>query len=123
MNFQEVVELAKKRKINLDAVLDLDTLKNTNSPGNIIYLLQPDSYSNGHYVLLIKNNASTLSYYFDSFGIAPTSEVINFSKPLEYSTFKIQKVNSHQCGSICLDVLEEYLKTKNFQKSVLKFVK
>ena len=42
-------------------------------------------------------------YYFDSFGGQPDKFLLNqFPKPITYSNYKIQDINSKLCGSYCL---------------------
>jgi len=45
-------------------------------------------------------------YYFDSFGLLPTKEIIRYLKsPIVYSTFQIQQFNESNCGEWCIHVL------------------
>ena len=45
-------------------------------------------------------------YYFDSFGLLPTKEIIRYLKsPIIYSTFQIQQFNESNCGEWCIHVL------------------
>jgi len=45
-------------------------------------------------------------YYFDSFGLLPTKEIIRYLKsPIVYSTFQIQQFNESNCGEWCIYVL------------------
>lgn len=46
-------------------------------------------------------------YYFDSFGLTPTKEIIRYLKsPTIYSTFQIQQFNEINCGEWCIYVLQ-----------------
>jgi len=45
-------------------------------------------------------------YYFDSFGLLPTKEIIRYLKsPIVYSTFQIQQFNESNCGEWYIYVL------------------
>jgi len=46
-------------------------------------------------------------YYFDSFGLTPTKEIIRYLKsPTIYSTFQIQQFNEINCGEWCIYFLQ-----------------
>lgn len=124
MNFNQLTNLAKKKKVQLDGILDFDSIQNLLAKKYYVYLLEkdPDSGASGHYVALIKEQSN--SYYFDSFGLPPTSEIIKvLVKPIKYSTFEIQDLDATNCGNLCIALLSEYQKTKDFEKSVLNLVK
>uniref|UniRef100_A0A1I7X7L0 ULP_PROTEASE domain-containing protein n=1 Tax=Heterorhabditis bacteriophora TaxID=37862 RepID=A0A1I7X7L0_HETBA len=76
------------------------------------------------------------SYYFDSFGLDPPEEIINYLKNngedkeikinvedniIECSTFQIQEFGAHNCGYHCLLVLK-MLEIRDFQKVVLSLI-
>ena len=65
-----------------------------------------DSNGNGtHWTCLFVKGKS--SYYFDSFGLPPPKEVINYcpNNSRYYNTFKIQKPEEVICGHYCIYVL------------------
>jgi hypothetical protein len=84
--------------------------------------LLPKKYSKDLYVMTnihtsqqngVHHNAFCItkkgSYFFDSYGLSPTQEVIDyihniktFSKSPMYTTFKIQQDNTRYCGQISL---------------------
>ena len=58
--------------------------------------------------------------FFDSFGIPPIEEIINFlTRPIKYSTFQIQDIEHKTCGPLCIKLLKEYQKNFDFEKAVL----
>jgi hypothetical protein len=64
-------------------------------------------------------------YYFDSFGIIPPKELINYLKAnndLEYSTFQIQQFNDANCGEWCLYILSELNKGNDYEDIILKII-
>ena len=124
MNFNQLTNLAKKKKVQLDGILDFDSIQVPLSKKYYIYLLEknPDSGVSGHYVALIKEQ--TNSFYFDSFGLPPTLEICKvLQKPIKYSTFEIQDLEETNCGNLCIALLSQYQKTKDFEKSVLNLIK
>jgi len=44
-------------------------------------------------------------YYFDSYGIQPMKEAMDFLEHGTYSTFLIQPENTKICGQLCLHIL------------------
>ena len=56
-------------------------------------------------------------FYFDSFGVYPTDEVIRYLKSkkdyelnlprIEYNVEVVQHISSHECGALCIYVLSE----------------
>jgi hypothetical protein len=59
-------------------------------------------------------------YYFDSFGVIPPKEVIEYLKsPILYSTYQIQKFNDSNCSEWCLFVLNKLNKGKNYIDIIL----
>ena len=83
-----------------------DELKQISCSAGSLILNMDDSNGNGtHWTsLFISNNCS---YYFDSFGLPPPNEVVNFclTKNRVYSSFKIQKPEEVICGHYCIYML------------------
>ena len=62
-------------------------------------------------------------YYFDSFGLTPTSEIVKYLKsPIIYSTFQIQQFNEENCGQWCSYVLNRLNKGDEYEDIVLDVV-
>lgn len=116
LTIDELRRLAISKKIEVDAICTLEDLFKFKDAKYIIYLMLPESGDTGHFVCMVKNKP--LSFYFDSFGVDPPQEVVNYlGKPILYQDYKIQKFNTSNCGNICLQFLE------NFQRSKIKNLK
>jgi hypothetical protein len=63
-----------------------------------------------------------VSYYFDSYGIIPFREAVNFldTKERYYSSFQIQQPNTKLCGELSLYVLYKLSKGFDFFDIVLE---
>jgi len=58
-------------------------------------------------------------YYFDSFGVQPPLELIDYIKPpVYYNTEEIQPRNQVFCGHLCLCVLKHSTLGKDLQKII-----
>ena len=74
-----------------------------------------------HWVCYYKNNDE--SFYFDSFGLDPPNELVNYIKvPIIMNTFQIQKFNTSICGQLCLHVLKQLIKGKDFKQIVIELL-
>lgn len=66
--------------------------------------LQDSDEQGSHHVCYFKKGK--LKYYFDSYGLDCSNEVLNYLKsPIISSTYQIQKMGSKMCGQYCLYVL------------------
>jgi hypothetical protein len=66
-----------------------------------------------HWTCWFKNGKN--KYYFDSFGLTPTKEIVKYLKsPLMYSTFQIQQFNESNCGEWCIYVLNRLNKGDDY---------
>jgi len=74
-----------------------------------------DSSGNGTHWTSLQVSKNRNSYYFDSFGLPPPKEVIDYcpSNSRYYSTFKIQKPEEVICGHYCIYVL--YKLSNNYE--------
>ena len=62
-----------------------------------------DSNSSGTHWIAV-NSVSGTTYYFDSFGLAPTTEIKEYCKePRYYNSFVFQKPNEVICGHLCIN--------------------
>lgn len=67
-----------------------------------------------HWVAWYKN--STNKFYFDSFGVQPPAEIIEYlSSPLYYNTEQIQASDQVVCGHLCLFVLSRLSRGEKMQ--------
>lgn len=75
------------------------------APESLILNMDDSSGKGTHWTcLLISSNSS---YYFDSFGLPPPTEVVNYCPNMNrfYSSFKIQKPEEVICGQYCIYML------------------
>ena len=66
-------------------------------------------------------------YCFDSFGVAPPTELIDYMKKNDdtkilYSTYVIQDLKETNCSELCLYVLNELNKGRNYKTIILELV-
>jgi len=62
-------------------------------------------------------------YYFDSFGLTPTKEIVKYLKsPLIYSTFQIQQFNESNCGEWCIYVLNRLNKGDDYTDVIMDLI-
>ena len=72
-----------------------------------------------HWVCWYKNKSEGENFYFDSFGVQPPNELIEyFSSPILYNTEKIQPDGEVVCGHLCLFVLCRLSRGERFQKII-----
>ena len=72
-----------------------------------------------HWVCWYKNKPEGDNFYFDSFGVQPPNELIEyFSSPILYNTEKIQPDGEVVCGHLCLFVLCRLSRGERFQKII-----
>ena len=94
------------------------------TPMNIIINLHTSNQRGVHWSCIFikdKDNA----YFFDSYGLDPTKEVIEFLKPIKNrmcSTFKLQNENDSYCGILSLYVLYK-LNNTNFYNLIFSIKK
>lgn len=83
----------------------------------IICNYQTTTESGTHWICMCRDGNK--NYYFDSYGIEPFQEAIEFLGEGVNSTFKIQKEGQTFCGQMSLYVLYQLFKGKNFYDIVL----
>ena len=83
-----------------------------------------DSHLPGSHWVAIKNN-NGYSLCFDSYGIVPAAEVLNFADKdnfeVVYNTYRIQAFDSHYCGYFVVDFLESVYDYKSYHTFLLKY--
>jgi hypothetical protein len=90
---------------------EVETLKRKYEKGNgvakpILFAIanyQSTKERGSHHVALYKNNDKV--FYFDSFGVQPDFEVLDFLEEGVYSKLKIQEYNTRMCGQLAIYVL------------------
>lgn len=74
-----------------------------------------------HWTCWYKNGQN--KYYFDSFGLTPTKEIIKYMKsPIIYSTFQIQQFNEANCGEWCIYVLNNLNNGEEYTDIILDLI-
>ena len=86
---------------------------------NIIMNLEDNNGNSSHWVCIFNSQDK---YYFDSFGLLPPVEVIKFLQNGVYQTFQVQELNSKCCGQLCLYVLFQLNKNKNFNDIIFNLI-
>ena len=104
----EITDKCKELKIkNFKGVFMRDELKGKSSKNECLILNLDDGSGKGtHWTCLYVNN--NLRYYFDSFGLPPPLEILNYCSnyvDIKYSDHKIQKINVIICGQYSIYVL------------------
>jgi hypothetical protein len=116
----DIIEICKRLKIkNFKGVFMRDELQGKASHYESLILNLDESAGNGtHWTSLFV--AENSSYYFDSFGLPPPKEVINYcpNNNRFYNTFKIQKPEEVICGHYCIYVLYKLSKGCKFYETL-----
>ena len=72
-----------------------------------------------HWVAWHKNKNT--KYYFDSYGIQPPTEIVNYLKsPIHYNSSLLQDPNTHICGHLCIYVLKQLSQNHDLLPIVFK---
>ena len=122
LNNFELEDAVKKLKIPcFRGVFLLDTLPKKPSKKECGIVNFDKSGGHGtHWVAWYKNGKNKI--YFDSYGVQPPIEVINYlKKSIRYNTDKVQPVGQVFCGHLCLYVLKELSMGYEFQNVLNKF--
>jgi len=88
---------------------------------NAVYIIcnyQTTKESGTHWIAMYRSKED--AFYFDSYGIQPFPEAIDFLEDGVSSTFKIQKENQKLCGQLSLYVLFSLSQGKDFYDIVLE---
>ena len=112
-NFQ-IIEYYKNNP-KFYGVYPKDRLPNKKPGGYIINL--GNSETPGSHWVAIHNE-----YYFDSFGVDPPIEIINFfKKDFISNTYRIQELYSIMCGYFCIGFLNHMFDGGNFEDFISRF--
>ena len=106
---------------NLKVVMcnELEKLRTTKK-SYIICNYQSTTQNGSHRVALYRDKNHLKNFYFDSFGIEPFPEAIDFLENGFYSIFKIQPEGSKIYGVLCLFVLYKLSQGKDFFDTILE---
>ena len=120
----QLEEAAKKLKLkNFRGVIMRDEIKKMKPFEQECGILgsKTSRQNNMHWCAWWKDGQN--KYYFDSFGLTPTSEIVKYLKsPIIYSTFQIQQFNEENCGQWCLYVLNRLNEGDDYETEVLDVV-
>ena len=112
----QIIDKCKELKIkNFKGVFMRDELKGRTSKNECFILNHDISSNNGtHWTCLFVKNA--IAYYFDSFGLDPPLEILDYCKGLERycSTYKIQQYDEVICGHYSIFMLHSLSKGDSF---------
>jgi hypothetical protein len=124
---EDLEGLAQKHGIDLDFIISKNQLKGgslkSDGDTSVIINLEDAGGSGTHWVGM-KANPKVL-IYFDSFGMYPTQEVLEFAErnkipKVLYNTTQFQDIRDGGCGSFCCAFLK-HTSLKNPKKSFKKF--
>ena len=105
----DIIRVCKKNKISnfrgcfmRDEIGNSDAASAVSSNDECFVMNLDDSNSSGTHWIAV-NIVSRTTYYFDSFGLPPTTEIREYCKePRYYNSFVFQKPNEVICGRLCL---------------------
>ena len=105
-------------------VYSRNTLPRVIKPKFYIVNLDEADGPGSHWVCIF-NCDHEVCYYFDSFGVDPCDEVLQFmrqsQKKIAVSTYQIQQLATIMCGYFCIYVCNELLNDVPFCDILLKF--
>ena len=86
---------------------------------NKFYIVNLDDYEGpGTHWIAIFNVYRDEIIYFDSFGVDPPEEILkkllDVHKKMIMNTYRIQALNSENCGFFCIYVIDNLLKGRSF---------
>jgi hypothetical protein len=131
----QLENVAKKLKLkNFRGVIMRDEIKKMTPLKKECGILgsKTSKEDNMHWTCWWKNGET--KYYFDSFGLTPTNEIVKYlnpkgfksgadlKSPITYSTFQIQQFNDENCGQWCMYVLNRLNKGHDYESIVLDVV-
>ena len=114
-NFQIIDKCDELKIKHFKGVFMRDEMKNKRRAKNECIVINIDHSSNQgtHWTCLFIKNWD--SFYFDSYGFEPPTEVKQYCKePRYYSSYPIQKMNEVICGHYCIYVLYRLSNGENF---------
>jgi hypothetical protein len=133
-NNYQLAEVAKKKyNIPLKAICFNDQLADLKPSAKIaayIINLASSTDSEGtHWLGLLTTGKLKQAYYFDSMGVGPTDEIVEFARRskasgLMFSNNQIQKISANYCGQYVLEWIREMVlnpRPESYMKYINKF--
>ena len=132
-NFQ-LIKYAKELKIPNFHVCMRDEVKQLprdKCPLNVITNIHTSDERGVHWSALHVSKGKgpptgcSVAYFFDSFGLPPTQEIINFlSKVADRTcnTLQVQESNTSYCGQLCLFVLYRFTSGSPFEDVIISLL-
>jgi len=116
----ELLDAADKLEIpKFRGVFQRDALPKRPRKGECGILNLDDSLGGGSHWTAWHADIGSVHYYFDSFGIQPPLELVEYLKPpIYYNTEEVQPRDQVFCGHLCLYVLKELSKGKGLQEII-----
>ena len=125
-NFQ-LIKYAKELKIpNFHVCMrdEIKSLPRNKLPLNVITNIHTSAERGVHWSAFYINK--NVTYFFDSYGLPPTQEIINFlpsSCDRTHNTLQVQEFNSSKCGQLSLFVLYKLTQGDSFQDIIISLYK
>jgi hypothetical protein len=112
----DILTFMKQKRIPFNDVIMRDEFNKNTEYGNYIINLDSSDNNGTHWVAYIYRK--NISFYFDSFGIIPPLEVIDYSQcnKILYNNFIIQEKYSVLCGWYCIDFINYMMNQKTLNK-------
>jgi len=119
----DLIELCKELK-NFKGCFMRDELSNLQRTADESFVINLDSSrgSGTHWTCTFIKNGQ--GFYFDPFGMKPTTELEKYLKgvPYCYSSFQIQSAEEVICGHYCVFMLQQLNSGMNFYDVLLKLI-
>ncbi len=114
----DITKIIQKLKLPLDNILMRDEIKdNLNGAGFYIINLDVSKNDGTHWTACFCHPLK--SFYFDSYGFIPPSELEHKIKPYMYNDKDIQDWHSEACGWFCIAFIK-FLHDKNDKETAYK---
>ena len=111
----EIIDAAKKLSLyGFRGVFLRDTFQKTKLNECDILNLDSSSGDGTHWVIWFKKGKD--KFYFDSYGVQPSSELIAYlESPIFYNSERVQQNGEVLCGHLCLFALKQLSLENNLQ--------
>lgn len=110
--------IAQKLKLPLVGIFSKDTLPTRCYTGSFIINMENSDVGNGTHWVLLKVFPSKEVIYFDSFGLSPPKQIIDFvGKKIGTSTRQIQDIDATTCGYYCI-ACDDYMTYQNKHRPI-----
>ena len=128
----DLIDAVKKLKIkNFRGVFLRDQLPYKCKKNECGIVNLKESPPGTHWVCYFResNKKGKRNYYFDSYGLPPPLEIINYleqsddGQSIEHNIYQIQRNNTVICGHLCLYVLKKLNDGNQFNDIILKLVR